>query len=248
MHITMAKYIPLPVYSVLLLCLILSSLGCAAKKKQSYDEYYKDYRQREKEHAAEVGFKKPKGGFKLPEYVCAFSPLTLEKFNNIKSDTENIYTISISYHEFYNFDVNGNPLQAKLLDVDGGIAGNASNFTEIDKYYIVFSKLYDRSLEGENREDDAECNSAGVVEVMNYLGAPGNREYFFNGEEYAGLELPYLSDTGYINNDNYVFILNFTDINDLNHCWVISKCINEPNEIWQGLIDILEENFISQFE
>jgi hypothetical protein len=249
--IKISKIISSPVLHLILFAVLvplLLSMGCATEKKQSYDEFYKDYKQRERKYAAEVGFKKPERGFEFPEYVCAFSPLTLDKFNDIKSDTEVIYTISLSYHEFYNFDENGNPLQAKILDVDGGIAGNASNFSEIDKYYIVFSKLNDRSLEEENREDDAECDAAGVVEVMNYLGAPGNREYFFNGEEYSGLQLPYMSDTGYINSDNYVFVLNFTDINDVNHCWVISKCIVEPNEIWQGLIDILEENFISQFE
>ncbi|MDP2721502.1 MAG: hypothetical protein Q8O72_01990, partial [Bacteroidales bacterium] len=63
------------------------------------------------------------------------------------------------------------------------------------------------------------------------------------------LPQPYWSERYYIEDDNYVFVLQFGILDDMEELYLtISKCIDTPDDTWQGLIDILETNFINQFE
>jgi hypothetical protein len=78
---------------------------------------------------------------------------------------------------------------------------------------------------------------------------PERQEYFFGGDEYEGLTIPYKSPGTHIPGGYYAFTLAFYFPGSRNQAWALSKCTwHEPDPILQDLITILENNFINRFE
>jgi hypothetical protein len=180
--------------------------------------------------------------------VGFYSQLSYDKIQDVLTSQDAFSTISIFFQQL-TLGINGEPYIEKQLDLDTGFAGTVEYYNSVSNYRSNYQKWIESPFPGEDSSSSAEVSSTLVDEVFDYICLPANRAYFFSGDEFTGLTQPYESPKTFINEDNYVFVIQIYYPNDHHRdCWVISKCINEPNEIWQGLIDILEENFISQFE
>ena len=82
--------------------------------------------------------------------------------------------------------------------------------------------------------------------IITYLEQ--HHEYFFDGSEYDGLDIPYESWGAHIRGANNCFSLSIYEPENNFDAWTISKCSDDPDPILQGLCDIMETNFMSVFE
>jgi len=108
---------------------------------------------------------------------------------------------------------------------------------------VVFTSV-GHTLPQENKEH----SFSEVNVIFNYLDK--YNDYFFNGDEFKGIRL---QDSGgvspiFLKMKSHMIALQVNVPDDKPVVWLISKSADEPDPILQGLIDILEENFISQFE
>ena len=241
------KHIILIIYIILCHCLILSSLSCSAATNSSAQDREQRFSMM-KQDAVESKDEFTHNYSKVCDYVGSYSALTFTKFQDIRNGSDTFSTISITYRDLSEYNQNGEPLQLRLLDIDNGFAGVEQNINSIETYNVSLKRNCDPSLQLETGYFEADASPELVNEVFDYISLPANQAYFFNNDEFEGLEQPYSAPRIWIDDGNYIFVVSFSETTDLANDWVISKCIDEPNEIWQGLIDILEENFISQFE
>ncbi|MBU1023093.1 hypothetical protein KKB99_02295 [bacterium] len=227
--------------------LLLICIGCTEKSNAHEQEYKARLEMMErdrKEHGDEI----ITNYTSAPDYVGYYTELELSLFQDIRNSNIEFSTITIDYREVSEFDQSGNPLQLRLLDIDNGYASIGQYMSSVDSFRIFLKRRVQPPLPFESGYFEGTCTPEMVNEVFDYIEHPDNRDYFFSGDEFDGLQQPYLSPGKWLNYDNYIFVLAFSEPNDLARDWVISKCIDEPDEIWQGLIDILETNFMGQFE
>lgn len=97
-------------------------------------------------------------------------------------------------------------------------------------------------------EENKEHSLTEVNLIFDYLDK--NSGYFFNGDEFKGIRLQDIGTTSPIFLERKTHMIAFqVNLPDGKHViWLLSKSADEPDPILQGLIDILEENFIFQIE
>jgi len=179
-----------------------------------------------------------------------YSPLTFQKYSQIIEGNEPFTVISVKY----GFDANqgdSNPEGNKSLILSGGLYFRSKYFNEITEIEGHLMKVE----QGTHIHHYDKIFSVSDLDViLSYLET--NHEYFFNGSEYEGLDIPYVTYFPSFKNEKYQFTFAIFDpifvdssyTSEHLPAWAISKCMDEPDPILQGLIDILETNFISQFE
>jgi hypothetical protein len=184
-----------------------------------------------------------------PVYSMLHSRLEYSKFQSIISSNEQISMISILYRDV-EYTQGGDLSKARSLSMGTGYAGVPQYFSSAGPYRSEYNISDFNTPPGPEGEHEKEIDAESVEEIFDYISLPENRTYFFNGEEYTGLQQPYPAPGRFINNgdSDYIFALAFSEPNDSINVWSISKSTNEPDARWQGLIDIIEENIISQFE
>jgi len=183
-------------------------------------------------------------------FGMAFEPLTYEKYLNLKNNIDQFSCINIFYTKTIDQDSEPPPQYFIIFDLDAGSSRKGRYLSSITEYKGEY-QLQDYDIHKHEMKQRG-FSPEDVEMIFDYLET--NNEYFFNAEndEFNGLDIPYVTDSRCMNPKNYCFTLAFYDPNDtsLKHdrAWVISESANEPTEIFQGLINLLENNLISQFE
>jgi len=186
-----------------------------------------------------------------------YSPLTFSMYNDIINNKQIFSRFSIGYIKQYNHDQIGNPQRVENIMIKPKDAKVNITFDSIIDYNVTFTKRYDdMPREPDNyKETKKEFSKDDVEIILTYL--KNNSDYFFDNKEFQGVKFPYD-----ITNDPYlffrrscqnIFILHFYEPTQIDksrgrYAWVICKCQEEPDTIFQGLIDIFEKDFISKFE
>jgi len=193
---------------------------------------------------------------KLPHKY--YSPLTLSRFNDIINNKQMFDSFYMGLGKQYNCDQEGEPVRVEGIVIQQkGPYGKP--FDSINDYIAVFSKQYeDLPQEPDNYKNKRKEFSKNDVEIiLAYL--KNNSDYFFNNEEFQGISIPYEvpTDGDYLcakrKACQYVFLLEFFEPSANgkdrgNYAWVICKCQEKPDIVFQGIIDIFEKKFISKFE
>ena len=174
-----------------------------------------------------------------------YSPLTFNKYNNILNSNDELSLIHIVYEKRYNPDIEGVPQNILQLTFQ---AGNLNIDAYFNSYNVFEGGLSLTQPIGDIYYQNIEFTSEEMNLIFNYLSA--HNDYFFNNSEFEGLEIPYYNTRMPIGYDNYQFTLSISEPErqDDYRAWVISKDMDEPDSIMQGLIDILENNFINRFQ
>jgi hypothetical protein len=176
-----------------------------------------------------------------------YYPLTKEILDGIRSGSNNISHLYSRYSTFTNVS------DTQIFNmVYGNYNGNFnfSDITEFDAHLYQFVKTMETFNE---RSLDHVFTASDVDSILTYISSPANRDYFFNAEEFSGLDIPYANASICPNQKKYNFSLIFfkpeTGLN--RECWAIFKCVDEyPEEgtPLYGLFQMLENDFITQFE
>ena len=172
------------------------------------------------------------------------SPLAYDKYIALKSNTDTFSEMMLIY------DKNNNNYHEDLTI----IAGNLTLAFYLDQIEVFEGHLGIRdwrTIPGTSEGYDRSFNIQDLALVFDYLEQ--HHDYFFDGAEYIGLEIPFVTPRTCICDleRNYKFSLLFFEPNGIDHCWSIHKCVDEypsPEHPLYGLFQLLEEHFISQFE
>jgi len=180
----------------------------------------------------------------LPQYSARYSPLTYDKFLSIRNNQDAISTMDINYSTIKDPDQYGvfQDLEDLLLQTQGTHSLTLNLFP-------IYLGSYDHRVDNANPPVDLflekEFTPAELDVLYNYLNA--NHEYFFN-EQFDTFDSEYV----HMCEAQYMFTIAFFEPTDSYNtpynAWAFSKCSDNPDQIFQGLIDILEDNFITQFE
>jgi hypothetical protein len=193
---------------------------------------------------------------KIPDYddteniaqpVGTFIPLTYEKFQAIMNSLDTFSSFDMCYSKDSNFSQEGEPLLLRSLDLQGGGYLEEHLFSEIEQ----FRGDYDRSNEQVNPPEyifQQQNFPTSQVQQMIFEYLEENNNYFFDGSEYNGLQIPFVSESVHILSGNICFSLSIYEPNNNQYAWTISKCTDNPDPIFQGLAVIIETSFMSVFE
>lgn len=167
------------------------------------------------------------------------SPLDAARFSAIINDTQHISGIGISYRKPWALfqcsygEYKGNFLLSTINDYQGEL-------------------LQTSGTPLQTTADTLDFSASEVQDIFDYLSQ--NSDYFFNGEEYEGIYPPpvevYSSWTP-LCSEQYIFCLQIGEPNEFDTSWTINKCVDEypsPDSPLYGLFELLEDDFISQFE
>ncbi len=177
-------------------------------------------------------------------------PLSYSDFSSFRTNNLEFSLIEIIYDHHFNYD-----LIYPHHDHTGLVIG--AGWTGTSRYYdaiVIYSGGLSRAIQSEDppvyEGFDRIFRIEDVDLIFDYLEFEDNEDYFFNGDEFTipGLDIPYRTYSSHINGKHFSFTLTIYKPNSMDDAWVISKCMDEPDPIMLGLIDILEEHFISQFE
>jgi len=166
------------------------------------------------------------------------SPLDAQRFNAVINDTQHFSDIGIWYSKPW----------ALFRCGAGKYMGNLT-LSEINDYQGELLQTSGTPLQ--STADTHDFSAMEVQDIFNYLSQ--NSDYFFYGEEYEGIYPPaveaYSSWTP-LCSDQYIFSLQISEPNQSDHLWTINKCVDEvyPDHPLYGLFELLEDDFISQFE
>jgi hypothetical protein len=194
------------------------------------------------------------GGDEMPEYSSLFTPLTEQKFQDVRDADDQFTDIYIVWDRRLNPDSRGIPQLICRLYLYAGNMLNLNSYDLVDNYegnYITDDDTIPLTNEINHIFTKLEIDS-----IFDYLEL--NADYFFNNAEYNGAAT-HLSSGEMMCNGNYTFTLMIGDPLFLNNSWqeqyypswAISKCIDEypaPEHPLYGLFQILENDFIDEFE
>ena len=185
-------------------------------------------------------------------YIARYTRLTYSHYMDIIADNYSISTVAIEYSTYKNFDQNNKAQEMSGLAMNAFINANGDLFNAHTTYKGVYQYF---NLVGEFQKlhlkhtfSSSEVNDL----IFDYLEEGDNEDYFFDGSEYTGLPIPYEHEGGSFGEcegDKYV-IISFREPGTNHDRWAIYKSMfaDDPHPILQGLIDILEDDFIAQFE
>lgn len=250
MNLNNMKYVKLAIPIIISFVLICFNLSGCRNQSKTVDENdaalkQRNYQAMESNFASNAHLNIDEA----PVYSMLHSRLDYNKFQSIISDNEQISMISFLYRDV-EYTQGGDLSKARRLSMGTGNAGVPQNFSSMGPYRSDYNISDFNTPPGPEEEYTRDIDAESVEEIFYYISLPENRTYFFNGDEYTGLQQPYPAPGRFINNgdSDYTFALAFSEPNDSVNVWSISKGTNEPDAIWEGLIDIIEEHIISQFE
>jgi hypothetical protein len=172
-----------------------------------------------------------------------FSPLTYEKFQNVISNEDNCSEFFIGY----SIHPDEEPAILRSLFLKSGICRDSNRFSDLLTFIGKYNRYNDLVDPPETTLLEETFTNQQVIQyIISYLEQ--HNEYFFDGLEYTGLEIPYESYGSLINDGENRFLLSIYEPENCNNAWTISKCSDNPDPILQGLLDIMETNFMSVFE
>lgn len=176
----------------------------------------------------------------------SFDPLTYAHFSLFLNGSEPFSHLSINFTT-----TTENPYLSRRSSFQYGCFGPGC-----DLYYTDIRLYYKCSLSISTRNPYSYCyykcdlTSMQMEPIISFIQQ--NNEYFFNNEEFNGLELPYLSTFNFIEDKNYRFTLRITDSyseqQDLKHALMISKSVEQltPGTPLYELFQILESQFVPE--
>jgi hypothetical protein len=181
-----------------------------------------------------------------PDVVEIYSPLTLAKFTAIHNGTDNFADITIVYSK--------HPVDGDLsnLGIDAGLPYWNIAINDVESYSGSLNEWLDNELPYEYNYYEHNFTPTEVEEIYSYLENHG--DYFFNNEEYEGIYPPPVESKGgprpVCFDERYTFSLIFSEPGKRKESWAIHKCVDElyPDHPMFGLAQLLEDDFISQFE
>lgn len=229
--------------TVLLTGIIIMALiviGCGASSEVKADTTQTD--SEIPETGSQTRIQESSHSLDIPRFA-AYSQLTYNKFMDILDSEDPFSIIRIDYRMSVRCELQDDELI--LFGLGSGKLGEINYMNSIDLYRsnIYHARSGDAPLEGEYIE--AEYESSTVNLIFDYITHEDNRDYFFSGDEYSGLIQPYDTRTVMIHDNTYVFVLAVFEPDSMSaNAWAISKDIDVPDDIWEGLIDILEANFL----
>jgi len=173
--------------------------------------------------------------------TTVYSALNHSKFIELTTDTEQFSIIEILYVDRSNYGTQGPIQEDKMMWITCGSYQETTDYSSIDEFRGSYMHSFDN--EDPPIEEFLEHNfsKSGVEVLFDYLEL--HEDYFFNGEELPEtIELP----DGLLCEGEYSFNLTIYKP-DHQYAWAISKCTDDPDSIWQGLIDIINNDFFSKF-
>lgn len=176
-----------------------------------------------------------------------YFPLTVSIFNEIRNGGQNISLFNLEY------ETSTNEMDRLSFGFRcGNLRGNFS-FPSTAEFEGGLYKLTE--IEGSLTEKTGKHNftPSEVSNILDYVSSIENRDYFFNGEEFIGKDIPYVIASLFPDSKKYNFSIMFykPETESDNECWAIFKCVDEyPEEgtPLYGLFQLLENDFITQFE
>ena len=200
-----------------------------------------------------------KDASKIYRHKDGFSPLTYSKYNNIISNNDQFTDLDFTYARYLDPDPDGRPTKVDIFHLRAGDSLERCYFNSINEFDGELN-IWDNNIPTkESYEKTFTVND--FNSILTYLN--NHNDYFFNGYEYEGLGTPpILVGNLRFTTKKYNIALAFYDPSMLSPggyhgyspCWAFSKSSDhpeipdDPDHILQGLIDIIETNFISQFE
>lgn len=185
-------------------------------------------------------------------YSADYTPLTLEILTSVLGNNQEFSYISILYSKSFNLTPESHSKDHLSFSLDTGQAGTSNIYNSIVNYDSSLSKEFQTTNPPVSDYYEINFTVAEVQMIFDYILDPEHPErqtYFFSGEEYTGHNIPYKSPGVHICAGYQAFTLAIYEPNRQTDAWAISKCgFGEPDPILQGLINIIETNFISQFE
>lgn len=243
-------------YFFIILCfMIINLLFFINCKNSSERDNLAEHRNSIKKHDKSVlildGYS-GKGATLQKTYSADYSPLTNVILTSVLGNTQEFSNISILYSHSFNFNPESHSKDLLNLSLDAGQFGVSNLYESVDNYYGSLSKEFQTTSPPVSDYLDKSFTKNEAQEIMNYIldpEHPERQQYFFSGDEYEGHETPYRSRGVHLCAGYYIFTLAIYEPNKQTDAWALSKCcFDEPDPILQGLINILENNFISQFE
>jgi hypothetical protein len=177
-------------------------------------------------------------------------PLETTKLQGIINSTVAFSVLTLYYGEVSADEIEDKLISSKILSVHYGQGRVSTLYGSIEEFSGgLLTSDYENITADKKKHSftQAEMNV-----IFNYLLA--HQAYFFNADEFDGLTLPYITSTQIIKGGKYEFVLRFNDPEceslqyDLG--WTISKAVDEltPDHPMYGLVRLIENDFISQFE
>ena len=176
-----------------------------------------------------------------------YSPLTYETLSSIRNGSLNYSSFTIYYKS------TGTGYNKQFFTINyGNILGDFT-FSSVPNFKSEFNNMVEESGQMVDKFYKHEFTNMEVSAIFDYISTLENRTYFFNGDEYTGLEIPYPHASISPPNKRFNFSLIFGEPQTgENHAdWAIFKCVDEyPAEgtPLYGLFQMLENDFITQFE
>ena len=226
---------------VMALCLVslsvinLFAVGCAINKKGP-DSQTKPARVN--------GQQKTMIGRSVQSY---YSSLTYDTLSSIRNGSLNFSSFTI----YYKSTGVGYNKQFFIINY-GNILGDFT-FSSVPNFKSEFNNMVEESGQMVDKFYKHEFTNMEVSAILDYISTPENRTYFFNGDEYEGLEIPYPHASISPPNKRFNFSLIFGEPQTGENYadWAIFKCVDEypaPGTPLYGLYQMIENDFITQFE
>jgi hypothetical protein len=175
-----------------------------------------------------------------------YSPLEYAKYTTILQNNLSFSQILIQYTHDYNW-------QYEILTINAELVHKNYTYSEITNYKGERSLITYGLNQNESSTSKTNFTAEEVAEIYNYLINEDNRDYFFNGCEYTGFYPPPVESCGGtlpLCKNKYNLSLIITQPDKQKEAWAIHKCVDalEPGHPMTGLVQLLEEDFISKFE
>ena len=213
--------------SILLLnaLLLCSNLQSCNKKNQEYP----------------ASKKQTQGKPAPPTHISFFVPLTYEKFQAIRNNNDQFSCINIAY-------ISKDSTKWSRLYLPAGDMGSTRYFSSLTKIEGGLSVELFNAPPPRHHGYDKTFTISDLNSILDYLAE--NSDYFFNGDEYSGLNLPVQSTDVLICHDNYSFGLAIYEPGSATNAWGIHKCVHDPpgnDSPLHDLFEMLDDDFVSQF-
>jgi len=199
-----------------------------------------------KEELSDRSNNKKTSNIKFDFPFTSFDPLTFEYFSLFLNGSEPFSHLSIDLTT-----TTENPnLSRRRSSFQYGCLGPGCDlyYTDIRLYYKCSLVTYATNPYCCYYECD--LTSMQMEPIISFIQQ--NNEYFFNNEEFDGLELPYLSTFDFIEDNNYRFTLrirdSYSEQQDPRHALMISKSVEQlvPGTPLYELFQIWESEFVPE--
>lgn len=181
-------------------------------------------------------------------HYAEFLPLSFETADAVLTSNTPFSYISINYSNTLNPDPDSPFRDSIDLCLSTGYTGTSVLYNTIESFRGSLNREFQTSSPPVSQNLERTFSSSQIELILDYLLAVENQDYFFNAEEYEGLDIPYEARGVHLKPGFRVFTLSIYEPESKTSAWTMSKRIDDPDPIMQGLIDILEEHFIDEFE